>query len=180
MNARKREWERLDQRAAAHEAIDTTTDAGSDALETRFRYFERHEMPLLDEREIKRFVEQFEAETGRTVTADPADLLTQVRTEHGASQMLLLSYYLPIGELETDARASGLEANVEATYRRINGPDVDSRLLDAVDDERLLGDVALLVAIVSVMSGVSGVSTPGVLVVRQTHDLQSTYQKCLF
>lgn len=149
VNARKREWERLDQRAAAHEAIDTTTDAGSDALETRFRYFERHEMPLLDEREIERFVEQFEAETGRTVTADPADLLTQVRTEHGASQMLLLSYYLPIGELETDARASGLEANVEATYRRINGPDVDSRLLDAVDDERLLGDVALLVAVMT-------------------------------
>ncbi|MFW6436557.1 MAG: tetratricopeptide repeat protein [Halococcoides sp.] len=150
VNSREREWEALEQRARQYGAVDLTTDAGQQLLETTRKFLALQYVPPLHAGDVDRIINAFEDATGRTVSQDSDALLERIRSGPQVSQMLLLSYHLPVGGVETTDEAgydSALHRNVVETYRRINDPETDSAIEGAGTE--ILSDVALAVAVLA-------------------------------
>lgn len=128
LDARESEW------------TDPTTppaDPRLDALRTTA--LERVRVPALDEAEVGRFLEHFEATTGATVPAEAAELLAAVRdrstgpadeptgtTAAAAGEVLLLFHRLSryaAASTPADGEATALLEDVRAAYRRVTDSD---------------------------------------------------------
>jgi tetratricopeptide (TPR) repeat protein len=152
LNSREREWEQFDDLAVHHGTFNMADENDREILETRTRYIIQRQMPPLDEREIDRLIQRFEAVTGRNVTASAKGLLNQTAAEEGVNQMLLISYHFPIGEINTPTAGSydsALERNVAEVHDRITIPDVNDALAEQAGDTEILQDVALLITILN-------------------------------
>lgn len=125
MNSREREWEGFGKQMTMGEDRGATSQASRELSEIRTRHVTRRNLPEIGVSEIERLKDRFEELTGKTVTASPEELAAQIHADHGASPMLLLSYHLPIGDVEVrvDEETSALEANVREVHDRITDPD---------------------------------------------------------
>jgi len=133
LDSREHEWDRDRFRdlVRRHEAIDLDAEKGKRVVASFGDHIDDVYAPPLDEREVERIIERFEAETEYSVPQEPAELFDHIQSHRGASSMLLLVYSLPVAgfQPESDEDVSMLEENVREIYTAVTDPVAAKRTL---------------------------------------------------
>lgn len=149
LDSREQEWRNFGDRLEQTLNIDPTRDHGTEVLGARDS-IERYRVPELDEREVSRIVRHFEDVTDRSVRPSSAELFERVRTEAGASPMLLLSYHLLVGSgagRSGQMLSSPLETHVQEVFDAVQSGSEFS--VETTHDVDLLSEVALLINVLN-------------------------------
>lgn len=128
-----------------------TLDSGSRRrYQAVIDHLEPYHLPDISEAEVERVVASFE-ETADIEVPQAAEALyekIQAEQEEGVGGLLLLSFYLPLGDeaLEPETNKTGIEAHARSRYLTVTQPGSDGALRDLSEfDSELLTDVGVMV-----------------------------------